>query len=272
MSAQARYWILTVPVSDDGWKPSSFDDGLPDQIHYCKGQEEEGEEGGYRHYQLIAYFRRKVRMGTVKSIFGSRAHCEPTRSIAAREYVWKESTRIDGSQFEYGELVVRRGNQEDFELVRRLSIEGRFLEIPPDIFVRYYCNIRRIAADFARPVPVEKRIRVYCGKTGTGKSRRAWEEASLDAYPKNPTSKFWCGYQGQKKVVIDEFRGAIDISHMLRWLDRYPVLVEIKGSSTPLICDEIWITSNLEPQYWYPTLDEDTLAALLRRLEITVFE
>jgi len=69
-------------------------------------------------------------------------------------------------------------------------------------------------------------------------------------------------------VVIDEFRGDIDISHLLRWLDRYPVVVEIKGSSTPLVAEKIWITSNLHPTAWYPNLDPLTYAALERRLNI----
>lgn len=78
-------------------------------------------------------------------------------------------------------------------------------------------------------------------------------------------------YIGQEHIVIDEFRGGIDIAHMLRWLDRYPVLVETKGGSVPLACRHIWITSNLDPRNWYPDIDQATLDALLRRLEITHF-
>lgn len=70
---------------------------------------------------------------------------------------------------------------------------------------------------------------------------------------------------------MDEFRGGIDVAHLLRWLDRYPCCVETKGSSRPLLARKIWITSNLDPRQWYPDLDEDTRAALLRRLNITHF-
>jgi len=58
---------------------------------------------------------------------------------------------------------------------------------------------------------------------------------------------------------------------MLRWLDRYPCRVEIKGSSRPLDATKIWITSNLNPLDWYPELDVDTKEALLRRINITHF-
>lgn len=85
-------------------------------------------------------------------------------------------------------------------------------------------------------------------------------------------SKFWDGYRGQTNVVIDEFRGVVNISHLLRWLDRYPVIVEVKGSSTVLCAEKIWITSNLHPREWYPDLDQATMEALLRRLTIVHFE
>lgn len=87
----------------------------------------------------------------------------------------------------------------------------------------------------------------------------------------DPRTKFWDGYQSEANVVMDEFRGGIDISHLLRWLDRYPVRVEIKGSSRPLLATTIWITSNLDPRRWYPEIDQETLDALLRRLNIIHF-
>lgn len=117
-------------------------------------------------------------------------------------------------------------------------------------------------------VAIERSVSVFWGATGSGKSRRAWEQAGLDAFPKDPRTKFWDGYRGQQHVVIDEFRGGIDIAHMLRWLDRYPVIIEVKGSSTVLKATKVWITSNLHPQDWYPDLDQATKQALLRRLDI----
>jgi len=62
--------------------------------------------------------------------------------------------------------------------------------------------IRTIAADFAEPAGMERTVVVFCGRTGTGKSRRAWEEAGLGAYPKDPRTKFWDGYRDQSHVVI----------------------------------------------------------------------
>lgn len=148
---------------------------------------------------------------------------------------------------------------------------GTLEAIPARIRVISYRTLRSIAADFDKPVAILRTVFVFWGPTATGKSRRAWLEAGDDAYCKDPRSKFWCGYQSEKNVIIDEFRGGIDIAHLLRWFDRYPVRVEIKGSSVPLVGSTIWITSNLSPDFWYPEVDEATRLALMRRLTITEF-
>lgn len=148
---------------------------------------------------------------------------------------------------------------------------GALEAIPARIRVISYRTLRSIAADYDKPVAILRTVFVFWGATGTGKSRRAWLEAGDDAYCKDPRSKFWCGYQSEPNVIFDEFRGGIDIAHLLRWFDRYPVRVEIKGSSVPLVGSSIWITSNLDPQMWYPEVDEATRLALMRRLEITHF-
>lgn len=116
---------------------------------------------------------------------------------------------------------------------------------------------------------MERICYVFWGKTGTGKTRRAWDEAGLDAYPKCSRTKWWDGYRNQESVIIDEFRGAIDVTYLLLWLDRYPVNVEIKGGRVPLSATKVWITSNLHPREWFPDLDGATWDALNRRLVIT---
>jgi len=171
-----------------------------------------------------------------------------------------------------GEIPFKRNDKRDWDRVWELATKNKILDIPSDIRIQHYRTLRSIAADFAEPIAIERTCFVFWGTTGTGKSRRAWSEAGESAYPKNPTSKFWDGYQGQENVVVDEFRGDISISHMLRWTDRYPCIVEIKGASVVLKAKTIWITSNIHPREWYPSLDSSTYEALERRLQIVEFE
>ena len=226
---------------------------------------EVGVPSGYMHWQVMVAFKEKATCAKVKEIFGRECHVEVTRSSAANEYVWKDDTRVDGTQFELGRLAIKRNSSKDWDLVLDNVKQGKFDQVPADILIRCYGNLKKIHVDSLTPNPQVKEVFVFWGSTGTGKSRRAWDEATWDAYPKDPNSKFWDGYRGQDNIVIDEFRGAISISHMLRWLDRYPTIVEIKGSSCVLNAKRIWITSNLGPEMWYPDLDSESFQALRRR-------
>lgn len=114
---QARYYLLTIPHAD-------FTPWLPPGVAYIRGQLESGNEGGYLHWQLLAVFKRKITLTGAKDVFGNRAHIEPSRSAAADEYVWKEETRIAGTQFELGERPFRRNNQTDWDSVRTSAKRG----------------------------------------------------------------------------------------------------------------------------------------------------
>lgn len=249
---------MTIPYED-------FTPYLPPNTSYVKGQLERGNDNGYLHWQLVCYYPKKVSLHYVKRIFGERCHAERSNSAAAEDYVWKEDTAIEGTRFELGKKSIKRNSEKDWDLIVQSAREGDFSSIPGDVLVRCYGNLKKIRVDSLKPEPLSREVYVYWGKTGAGKSKRAWEEASFDAYPKDPNTKFWDGYVGQDFVVIDEFRGAISISHLLRWLDRYPVIVEVKGSSVAFSAKKVWITSNLSPDDWYPELDAETKSALRRR-------
>ncbi|QDJ95273.1 replication-associated protein [Capybara virus 33_cap3_6684] len=252
---QGVYWIITLP--ERGW---GLQRPLPEPVRYITGQLEQGESTGYRHWQCCVHLYRKGSIRQLQAIFGEDGHYELSRSSQAEAYCNKEATPF------------RRNEPRDWDAVWESAKQGDLESIPADIRVRSFGQLSRISTRYAKGVAQERRIVVLWGRTGTGKSRRAWDEATLDAYPKDPRTKWWDGYTGQDNVVIDEFRGGVDIAHVLRWFDRYPVLVETKGGAVPLRATTIWITSNLSPRAWYPTLDEETYEALERRLEVTHFE
>lgn len=262
---QGRIWLLTIPSHD-------FIPYLPPGVAFVTGQLECGADTGYLHWQVLVHFSRSVRLAAVKKIFGDSCHAELSRSVAAESYVHKEETYVHGTRFELGRRPFKRNCKRDWAAAFEFAKRGEFESVDPGILVPYFGQLQRLHAHFATPEAAVRECFVYWGPTGVGKSRTAWDRAGLDAYPKVSTTKFWDGYRGQDCVVIDEFRGGIGIEHLLRWLDRYPVLVEVKGSAVVLKATKIWITSNLHPKDWYPTLDELTLNALLRRIKITHFD
>lgn len=264
---QGVFWICTIPHYD--FIP--YSEPNADWI-WCAGQLELGNETSRLHWQFCVHFRKKVALSWFKTHGWDSWHAELTDSRRAEVYCKKSDTSVDGTQFEFGRRTTSRSEPRDWDAIWDAAIRGDLSSIPASIRFQSYRTICSIRADFAKPIGVERSCYVFWGPTGTDKSRDAWIAAGDDAYPKDPNTKFWCGYRGQSNVVMDEFRGLINISSLLRWLDRYPVNVEVKGSSACLCAKNFWITSNLPPESWYPQLDADTLSALMRRLNVVAYK
>lgn len=265
MSPQGRYWFLTWSCWECSEQPR-----LGGLCVWIKGQKEE-TENGYMHWQFVASFSRKVRRKHVTDLWPG-VHAELTISQSGSEaYVFKEDTKVGGSEFEVGTKTFNPSVAVDWDSIWDLAKSGRIEEIPTQVRIRHYGTLKRIAADYAKPVDMVRNVKVYWGPTATGKSYNARKEAGA-YYIKNPNTKWWCGYRGERSVVIDEFRGRIDPSYFLLWLDRYKCVVETKFGSTPLCATDIWICSNLDPRKWWPELDDASRDAILRRMEITHFQ
>lgn len=253
---QGIFWILTIPHYQ-------FTPYLPPGVAYSKGQLERGESG-YLHWQLIIHLERKQSLTGVRKLYGD-VHAELTNSKSAEDYVHKDETCVDVStRFELGRRKLRRNDKRDWDLIRQLAHQGDFSKVDSDVYIRYYFALQRIARDNLRPVEMVRRAFVFWGDTGTGKTRKCWDLAK-NAYPKDPCTKWWDGYTDQKTVIVDEFTGSINISHILRWTDRYPALVEKKGSTECFNADRILFTSNLHPREWYPMATAEQKRAIERR-------
>lgn len=165
-------------------------------------------------------------------------------------------------------MLLKRNSKVDWERILELAKAGKHEEIPADILIRCYNQICRIGKDHLQPIAVERRCKVFWGDSNTGKTRRAWEEAGMEAFPKDPNTKWWCGYRDQENVIIDEFDGQIAFNHLSRWIDRYPCNLESKHGAVSNRFKKIWITSNVDPRKWYPNNNEQQQVGLLRRLDI----
>lgn len=270
-SPQYRYWILTIPK--DKWDRTD----VPKGITYMKGQLERGESG-YEHWQAVAYTKKKCTYSKMISLWPNEAHVEHTLSEAAEEYVWKDETRI-GEMFEYGTKSIKRNSQNDWDDMFENAKRAKFDEIPADVKIRCWNQFQGIAKYYMAPEDRgEVKSYIYWGVSGSGKTHRAKQESGYftepdDVYMKIPTTKFWDGYRGQKNVIIDEFEGQINISHLKQWCDPTGTAcqVEVKGGAVPLLATRFWITSNRDWRIWYPTADSNDIDAIKRRFEILQF-
>lgn len=262
---QGRYWLLTIPHEH-------FTPYLPPGIQWIKGQLERGGNTDYLHWQFVLSTPQKVSIRFIQQLFGVQMHAELTNSKKAEDYVWKDETCVSPTtRFELGRKKSNRDPKHDWEAIRQSAIQNDLHAISPDVYVRYFSSLERIASRHFRPAILERESYVFWGPTATGKSHTAWAITNMCAYPKNPLDKWWDSYQGQEDVVIDEFRGGIPFPLLLRWTDKFPQLVQTKGSNAMLRVKRMFFTSNVHPREWYPDLDSATQDAILRRLKIYEF-
>ena len=111
------------------------------------------------------------------------------------------------------------------------------------------------------------------GKTGVGKTHYWKKDYNPDTdyiYNSNDNG-FWCGYCGQKRVIINEFRGGIPFKYLLELADDCPYFVKGNkgGHPIPFTSKEIIITSSMPPWQVYNNLShEDNIDPLLDRAEL----
>ncbi|QCD25284.1 replication-associated protein [Human lung-associated brisavirus AA] len=118
----------------------------------------------------------------------------------------------------------------------------------------------------------------FYGKTGTGKTRKTIEmaeELKLKTWMSSDSLKWFDGYCNQELAIIDDLRKEIlpNWAFLLRLLDRYALIVQIKGGFTRWNPKIIIITSPVEPHEcfsWFNRQGEqqawDSEDQLLRRL------
>lgn len=242
-------------------------------------QIERGEEAGRLHIQAYLEFSRAVRRSHLTRVFGrvvdSRT-CDAGRQ-ANIGYVTKEDTRVDGP-WTIGEAG-QQGRRSDLLRVQAMVAEGAPLldiweaEFPS--MVRYAPAIERYRffrnQERASDQPLV--VNVYWGETGTGKSRRARFEAAqvggglfCPDIPDRPGgSKWFDGYHGQRCILLDDYSGEYGCNWFKRFLDRYAIQLPVKGGFVMRECTHVFITSNKNPDDWYPEASQADRDALRRR-------
>ncbi len=233
--------------------------------------QEEVSDSGTRHFQGYAEFKAGLRHSAVKKILYS-AHWEGRRGSQAdaMDYCRKEDTRVSGP-YEAGTAGGRQGKRTDIDdavelLISSRSIREVFAEHPV-AFIKYHRGMQRgLEVSVAPRACAPKCILLY-GPTGTGKSHWAFTKFP-HAYWKDPVSKWFDGYLDEKTVVIDEFAGRMskmELSYLLRLMDKYPLKVEVKGSSRDFLAETIIFTTNIHPRLWYDWTDRPTQWPALQR-------
>jgi len=113
----------------------------------------------------------------------------------------------------------------------------------------------------------------YVGPTGSGKSHTAYTKYP-DAYD-YPYDADWCdGYRAQETMIVNDFRGQIRYSNLLRIIDKWPCTLRRRnGQPRPFVSKHVVITSIKRPEEVFCNLAaEDDIEQLLRRVNVITLE
>ena len=116
-------------------------------------------------------------------------------------------------------------------------------------------------------------VKWYWGNTGTGKTRKAYDEAGEDCWTSGRDLTWFDGYSGQKYAILDDLRSnSCDWGYLLRLLDIYPLTVPIKGGHSKWCPEVIIITAPCLPEDMFKNHQNDQvwdkIDQLKRRISI----
>lgn len=170
-----------------------------------------------------------------------------------------------------GHQGVRTDLDEFKAAIKRKADDVELFEKHLPVIAKYPRLEMRLKQSFLKAETREFRdvqVIVHWGKTGTGKTRKPYEEGAylFDDFENG----WWDGYEGESVICLDEFYGGIKFSSLLRWLDGYQLRLKIKGGFTYAQWSKVYITSNVHPDQWYPNVLDERKNALYRRFSSVV--
>lgn len=221
-------------------------------------------ETGRLHYQGCVYYKNKKSFKQIQEYLPG-AHLTKCSGNIRQNRVYCSK---DGEYEEYGECP-SQGKRSDLEAILSDVKEGKsmieIVEKTPSA-IRYLGNVKKVREIYAKEKTKEWRdltVILLWGKTQTGKTRRAMEEATYMI----SDLAWWDGYDGDDIICIDEFRDSkASISYLLSLLHGYHCRLRIKGAHTYANWTKVFITSNVDPQYWYRNVDQNSRDALFARI------
>lgn len=187
-------------------------------------------------------------------------------------YVQKGGNYI--SNFDIEKYLKKKGKMVKDDLLRdadELMDEGI---LNPMQLSAFYKNqmVYKMLLNQKRPMPdqlPEKRRHLWiCGPSNTGKTTRlrlAMKNYASDGWFQIPTNNDWVGYNNQKFLYMDEFKGQISVQELNRICDG-GAKVNIKGGSCQLRWDvEVIICSNYTIDSCYAKVELEILKTLHNR-------
>lgn len=247
--------------------------GGPNQDYNIFGIEECPTTGKI-HYQGYVEFDRPMDLNSIKKSLGTdKIHIEPRKGTQKQAI---EYCKKDGDVTEWN-VPNNQGKRTDLDDIKTEILSGKknsklIRNESPMLYHLYGRTLDKLEDDFnsnKKRTWMTKGLWLF-GPTGCGKS--------LYAYSFDPESTYtWVNdkgwqdhYNGERTIIIDDFRGGIEYNELLKMMDRWDYKLSRRGRSPmPLLATNIIITSSLPPEKVYRNLSKyDSLDQLKRRCKI----
>lgn len=271
-------FTLNNPVDDDFNRLRSLvSNGA---VEYIRFQEEIAPTTGTHHLQGWAQARSPRTFASWKTHLGrADVHVEKRRgSVEENErYCSKADCRAPGTLSESFGVCPQQGERTDLAAITAAALD---LTVPwrevalvdPEQFVRSCRGLRELRLSQVTSRCEPTRCFWFYGETGCGKSRFVEHLCSAEGtYWKTGggNNKWFDGYDPVEHpdVVIDDFRPSMsEFSFLLRLCDRYPLVVENKGSYYPFRASRLFFTTPKAVKSTWKTVSDENLDQLERRL------
>lgn len=265
MANRTRNWCATL----NNWTDEELAHicSKADECKYAIIGKEKGAEGT-PHLQMYLSFRSYKSFDAVGKIVGPRAHLEPARGDPLSNFKYCSK---DGDFIEIGTRPSGKGKRNDLEEVKEILAAGGGLKRVIDRTsslpaIKYAKEIQPYMERKRTEKPTV--IWIY-GRSGIGKTRKAIELCQDSPYWISHGSLQWFdGYDGEEIVLFDDFREShCKFEYLLRLLDRYPMMVPIKGGFRQWRPDVIFVTSRWHPCMCFDLKGKDDPEQLTRRCD-----
>lgn len=243
---RSRNWVFTLNNPQDDEDPQEWDG-----VRYIVWQKESGVNNT-EHLQGYVVWNNPQALSWCRGRNG-RAHWEIARGTLEQNiaYCTKDDTRVAGP-WTRGHKP-QAGKRNDIHDCTDMLDNGHSLrEVAlayPVPYVKYHAGFKSYRLETAQDRSGQPNIIILWGPTGCGKSKLVYDTFP-QAYRK-PKGKWWDGYHTQDTVVFDDFYSWISYDEILRILDWYPLMVEIKNGYVRLVANTFVFTSNKDPMLWY---------------------
>lgn len=265
--SRARRFALTFYNEPD------FDEH--EDIAYFVAGEEKCPKTGKIHFQSYISLNKRYSLKALKTLVGDQTvHIEKCKGNEQQNIAYCK--KDDDIYREFGSPK-KQGKRTDIIALRDHFKGGKRLreaiedDSMANTVAKHMRFARMVELMYSKPRTQMTELYIYWGVSGAGKSHKAQEDAGPGAYykPLGKDSQWWDGYEQNESIIIEDFRGEIPLSTLLRLADKYPMRVPVKGGYCNFDSRKIYITSNIDIDEWFNTSQKGydaSIKALKRRI------